>query len=312
MKKHIVTIGGGTGQYTLLSGLKKQNVKISAIVSMADNGGSTGVLRDEYGVLPPGDVRQCLVALSREQEALRKLFSYRYATGPFKGHSFGNLFLSTMEKTTGSFAKAVKQAGKILNTYGRVIPVSTQEVNIVIKLDNGVEIFGEKFLDTPEVFNRAKVVDVKLSGKAKANKDAIKAVSDADLIVLGPGDIFGSIVPNLLFDELAEAIRKSSAKVVYVANITNKRLLTENFKLSDYVSILEKYIPIDCVLFNCATPTSSVLKKYMSQEGKGVLVGKGKMSSKNIGVIKSDLLADSDEFIRHDPDKLAQEIMKLL
>ena len=312
MKKHIVTIGGGTGQYTLLSGLKNLPVKISAIVSMADNGGSTGVLRDEYGVLPPGDVRQCLVALARQEEALRKLFSYRYSSGPFKGHSFGNLFLSTMEKTSGSFTKAVKQAGKILNTYGRVIPVSTEEVNIVIKLDNGIEIFGERFLDTPRVFNNAKVLEVRLSGKARVNPDALNAIKQADLITLGPGDIFGSIVPNLLFTDLQNVIKESKAKVVYVANITNKRFLTENFNISDYIDILNRYIDIDFVLFNSSKPAQSVIKKYVSQEGKGVLVGLSEASNKKTKIIKADLLLNSDEFIRHDPGKLAQEIMKLL
>ncbi len=308
MKKHIVTIGGGTGHYRLLTGLKNEKIKISAIVSMADDGGSTGVLRDEYGALPPGDVRQCLVALSRSEPELRDLFSYRYVSGPFKGHSFGNLFLTTLEKTQGSFNGAVKHAGKILNIYGRVIPVTLQSMRLVVSLKNGMDLFGEKFLDSKDLIHKYGVEDVYLANEVSVNRDAIRAVQSADAIVLAPGDIYGSILPNLLVKELAEAINSSEAKLIYISSLTNKKGISEKYGVDEYVDILTKYIrEPDVILVNKTKPSKEALARYKEQEGEGVVTKLGKRYKNKCVLL--DLLADSDEFIRHDSGKLAKAIM---
>jgi len=308
MKKHIVTIGGGTGHYRLLLGLKNKSFKISAIVSMADDGGSTGVLRDEYGTLPPGDVRQCLVALSRSEPELRDLFSYRYTNGPFKGHSFGNLFLATLEKSQGSFSDAVKQAGKILNIYGRVIPVTLQHMRLVVSLNEGIDLFGEKFLDSKELIHKYGVNTVYLANEVNVNKEAVKAVQSADVIILAPGDLYGSLVPNLLVRDLAQAINSSKAKLIYISSLTNKKGISEKYGVDEYVDILKKYIrEPDLILVNKTKPSKEALRKYKEQEGEGVVT---KLGRKYKGkYVLADLLSESDEFIRHDSEKLAQTII---
>jgi len=263
--KNIVTIGGGTGSYTLLSGLKKYPLNISAIVSMADDGGSTGVLRDELGVLPPGDIRQCLVALSDSTEMLRKLMGYRFEQGGLKGHTFGNIFLSALEKISGNFAKGVEEATEILDVSGEVIPVSEDQMRLHIELKNRKILKGENQLDHNEDIRSIGIKKVYLKPEVRAYQKAIERIKTADFIVIGPGDLYGSIIPNLLVKGLSEAIKKSKAKVILNCNLTNKRGQTENFSLEDYVSKIEEYIGegrIDFVTFNRKKLPEKLIKKY--------------------------------------------------
>ncbi|MDO8529657.1 MAG: YvcK family protein, partial [bacterium] len=240
--KNVVTIGGGTGSFMLLSGLKKYPVNISAIVSMADDGGSTGVLRDELGVLPPGDVRQCLVALSDSSEELRDLMNYRFENGRLGGHSFGNIFLSALEKINGSFSKGVEEAIKILSVKGEVIPVTDEDMRLFIKLKNGKMIRGENELDHNREINAIGIKKVFLDPKVEVNEKAVKKIKDADLIIIGPGDFYGSISPNLLVGGICEAIKKSTAEVILNCNLTNKKGQTERFDLDSYVLEINNYI----------------------------------------------------------------------
>ena len=221
--KNVVTIGGGTGSFALLSGLKKYPVNISAIVSMADNGGSTGILRDELGVLPPGDVRQCLVALSESSEVLRELMNYRFESGSLKGHSFGNIFLSALEKIKGKFSKGVGEISKILKVKGTVIPVTNDNVHLYIKLRNGKVLKGQEELDNNKEIRIVGIDKVFFKRQAKANLIAIKSIEEADYIIVGPGDFYGSIIPNFLVKGISEAISRSKAKVIFVAINGNKR-----------------------------------------------------------------------------------------
>ena len=217
--KKIVTIGGGTGSFTLLSGLKNYSIDISAVVSMADDGGSTGRLRDELGVLPPGDIRQCLVALSDSSDKLRDLMNYRFPTNGdsdldkemrgLAGHSFGNLLLSALEKINGNFIDGVREAAKILNIKGQVLPVSEKDMNLAIELNNGKIIIGEKYLDHNKQIRKHSVKKVFLKPQISANKKVLKVIKNADIIILGPGDHYGSIIPNLLVKGVAKTICKS-------------------------------------------------------------------------------------------------------
>jgi uncharacterized cofD-like protein len=329
MKKfNVVTIGGGTGSFTLLSGLKKYPVNISAIVSMADDGGSTGVLRDELGVLPPGDVRQCLVALSDSSEELRELMSYRFEEGGLKGHSFGNLFLSALEKINNSFFKGVEKASKILKVKGEVIPVTDQNTNLYMQLKNKKLLKGEEQINHNFEIEKIGISKNYLSPKAKADKKAIQRIVEADLIVIGPGNHYCSVVPNFLVKGIPEAIRRSKAKVVYNCNLVNKKGHTEKFSLEDYANSINRYIGkerIDFVTFNVKKPNSMLIEKYESQ--RELLVGIGDLdgpkrkykiirsdilSEKKPVYSKSDILAKQRSFIRHDSKKLAKILMKIV
>ncbi len=325
--KNVVTIGGGTGSFTLLSGLKKYPINIAAIVSMADDGGSTGVLRDELGVLPPGDVRQCLVALSESSETLRKLMTYRFEKGGLKGHNFGNLFLSALEKTEGGFTQGVEEAAKILNVKGEVIPVTKQDTNLYLLLKNGKLLSGEEQINHNFEIEKAGIAKNYLQPRAVANPKAIEKILAADLIVIGPGNHYCSIMPNFLVKGIADAICKSKAKVVYNCNLVNKKGHTEKFTLDDYIRSLDKYLPakrIDFVTFNATKPNESLIRKY---EGQRALLIKFRESDeeRSYRVVRTDLLskikprysaadvtAPHRAFIRHDSEKLAKTLMMIM
>ena len=329
-RKKIVTIGGGTGSFTLLSGLKKYSIDIAAIVSMADDGGSTGVLRDELGVLPPGDVRQCLVALSDSPEMLRNLMNYRFDQGGLNGHTFGNLFLSALEKINNSFTKGVEQAIKILDVEGEVIPVSDESMRLHIELNDGKVLIGENNLDHNEDIRALGIRKVFLKPQVSAYKKALECIASADVIVIGPGDLYGSVLPIFLVKEISNAIKKSKAKIIFNCNLTNKKGQTENFTIDHYVQILEQYIgkeKIDFVTFNNKKIPASLVKKYEKREGKGsvIVFEKSQKKSKGYKIVMADLLREEEvkekigdlisgtrSFIRHDSDKLAKILMMIL
>lgn len=328
--KNVVTIGGGTGSFVLLSGLKKYPVNISAIVSMADNGGSTGILRDELGVLPPGDVRQCLVALSESSEVLRELMNYRFESGSLKGHSFGNIFLSALEKIKGKFSKGVGEISKILKVKGTVIPVTNDNVHLYIKLRNGKVLKGQEELDNNKEIRIVGIDKVFFKRQAKANLIAIKSIEEADYIIVGPGDFYGSIIPNFLVKGISEAISRSKAKVIFVCNMTNKKGQTDNYDLDGYVDRMNDYInknKVQYAIFNIQKPLHNLIKKYEKKEGKNMLVkfSESKDIKRNYEVTKckllsknknsrsaNDSMANLRSFIRHDSDKLAKVLMKII
>lgn len=325
--KKIVTIGGGTGSFMLLSGLRKYPMEISAIVSMADDGGSTGVLRDELGVLPPGDVRQCLVALSDSSDILRKLMDYRFQNGGLAGHSFGNLFLSALEKITGDFAAGVQEAAQILSVRGEVVPVTGTDTNLQVKLADGTILAGEHEINTSKRLGKVGIKRAFLSPRAKANPRAIEKILEADLIVIGPGNHYCSILPNLLVDGIPEAILRSRAKVVYNCNLVNKRGHTDGFTLSDYVREINAFLGgerIDFVTFNKRRPEEELLKRYRKEDSELVsavsdekskryrVITTDLLSRKKVAAQKGDKIAKTRSFIRHDADKLAKVLVTLL
>jgi uncharacterized cofD-like protein len=323
--KKVVTIGGGTGSFMLLSGLKQYPIELSAIVSMADDGGSTGILRDELGVLPPGDVRQCLVALSETPDMLRELMNYRFANGGLEGHNFGNILLSALEKITGDFGTGVEEAAKILNVRGEVIPVTLSNTRLYMELEGGGLLSGEHEINVSKKFERVGVKKVFLRPRPKANPLAIQKILEADLVIIGPGNHYCAILPNLLVPGIAEALRKTKAKVVYNCNLISKRGQTDSFSLEDYVDEVNGYIGsprIDYVTYNIAKPPTALLKKYQSE---GLLVPFLNDRPRNYRVIRADILsgkkharqkedkiAHTRAFIRHDPEKLAKVLVMLL
>lgn len=327
MIRRVVTIGGGTGSFVLLSGLKKYPVQLSAIVAMTDDGGSTGVLRDELGVLPPGDVRQCLVALSESSEKMRELMNYRFETGKLKGHNFGNLFLSVLEKTSHGFLNGVAEASKILKVRGEVIPVTCSNTNLYIQLKNGKLLKGENQINHNFDLEKIGIKKIYLNPSARSNPQAIKKILEADLIIIGPGNFYCSLAPNLLVRGISQAICKSKAKVVLNCNLVNKKGHTENFFLDDYAEAINKYLGqerIDFVTFNTKHPPDSLIKKYKKM-GESLVRFIGKARTKRTYKIisanllnnelpklnKNDLLFKERSLIRHHSEKLAKLLISV-
>lgn len=320
----IVVIGGGTGTFTVLSGLKHYPVDLTAVVTMADDGGSTGVLRDEFGVLPPGDVRQCLVALADEDLVMRKLFNHRYDRGGFKGHSFGNIFISTLEQVTGSIDKAIDVAANVLNIRGRVVPVTLDKIALHAELNNGKTLNGESAFMEYQLVSKYGIKKIYLDPAGTANPKALKAIEEADLIVVGPGKLYTSILPNFLVKGVSRALARSKAKKVFIANLMSQQGHTDNFSVSDYVKALEKYIGkevFDTILFNTKMPPQTLVRRY-ADEGEPVvctdackksgyeLIGKDLLADGVAKTPKKDLLRRT--LIRHDSDKLAKALIKIL
>ena len=322
-QKKIVTIGGGTGSYTVLSGLKKYDVNITAVVSMADDGGSTGRLRDELGVLPPGDVRQCLVALSKQTKALRDLFNYRFESGQLKGHSMGNIFLSAAEKMEGDFSEGLKTVGKILNIKGLVLPVTEDDVNLIMKLKNGEVLKGQNEINHNFEIQKTGIEKIYLEPKASPNQEAIAKIKEADIIIIGPGNHYCSVIPNLIVEGIPEAISKSKAQVIYISNLVNKNGHTDDFSLSDYVESINSFFlkpRVDKVLFNTTEPSEKLKEKYKSQGENLIKFGEVDCEVIKADILsriepkysKSDSISEMRSFIRHDSDKLAKEILKII
>ena len=257
----IVLIGGGTGSYTLLQELKNWSKDITAIVNMCDDGGSSGSLRDELGVLPPGDVRQCLVALSNHPET-RDLFSYRFVNGTFSGHAVGNIILSALELQTGSFIKAVDIVAEFLQITGRVIPVSSDNYTLEL-IDGSTVIKGEKNVIKHKIRNQdAKIV---LKPQPRLNPAAKKAIEEADLVIIAPGNLYGSLLPILAIEDMASTLKMTHSKIIMITNLVNKPGQTENWHVVDYLKQMERYIgigTIDTVLYNTKLPGKELLKKY--------------------------------------------------
>jgi uncharacterized cofD-like protein len=325
--KNIVTVGGGTGSYTILLGLKDlPDVSLTALVSMADNGGSTGILRDELGVLPPGDVRQCLVALSEHSDIVRKLMNYRFDEGSLAGHSFGNIFLAALEKVTGDFVEGVEIASEILKVKGAVVPITKDQAELALMLRDGTVVDGQVNVGNVNLENSGlqKIYyknNVRLSEKAK------ETLLKADYVVLGPGNYYCSIVPNLIVDGFKEIINQSKAKLILPINLTNKQEQTHNWKVGDYIKDMEKYLgkKVDFILVNNESPTKGQIENYKLEEGDGVLVQDDTEDSNDPRIIREPLLSPvlvtfnkrdamqkHRSFIRHDSKKLAECIKKII
>lgn len=321
-KQKIVTIGGGTGSFVLLSGLKKLPVDLSAIVSMADDGGSGGVLRDELGVLPPGDIRQCLIALSQSSETLRQLFNYRYSSGSLNGHNFGNIFVSTLEKMTGNIDEAIKQAGIILRIKGKILPVTLSKLRLYAIFHSGQIIKGEDRIDYANLNGLKKI---ELKPRAVINPEASRAILQADKIIINPGDIFTSIIPCLLVKGVPEAIKKSKAKKIYICNLMTKAGQTNGYTVCDFLEEISKYLGREAVryiIYNTEIIKDPLLiKRYLKNKENFVRLGnkekwKGKefigkplLSRKLFEKPRGDKLRRT--IIRHDSDKIAKIIFKL-
>jgi uncharacterized cofD-like protein len=320
--KKIVTIGGGTGSFTVLSGLKHiPNISITAIVSMADDGGSTGVLRDQYGVLPAGDVRQCLVALSEDTATMREVMNYRFSEGPFKGHNFGNIFLAVLEKVNNSFADGLEIVSKILNIKGVVVPITKDKAELRLQLENGRLLEGESAIDEGNLQDFT-ISEIFYEGIVTIDDKAKESIVGADYIIVGPGDLYTSLIPNFIVDGFTEALKNSKAKIIMPINLANKRGHTLHWKASDYVINIEKYLnkKVDYILINNMPLTKEQVSYYEKEVGEGVIVEDNLIDDRAVRV---DLLSEKSfaqdvadkverSFIRHSSKKMEQALSDII
>ena len=323
-QKNVVVIGGGTGTFTVLTGLKKYPLSLTAIVTMADDGGSTGILRDEFGVLPPGDLRQCLVALSEGSDVLRKLFNHRFDKGGLAGHNFGNIFISTLEQITGNLNDALEMAGEILKIRGNVIPVTLDKIRLIAERKNGKILQGEANISNYQLVSRFGLKRIFLEPSARANPRALEAIHDADAIVVGPGNLYCSLLPNFLVEGVKQAFSKSKAKKIYVASLMNKHGHTDDFAVIDHIRELEKKLKagiLDTVIYNTKMPAQALLRTYADEgtpvsslgdrdEHERSFIGTNLLAHSLHKEAKADLLRRT--LIRHDADKIGQAIMNII
>lgn len=322
----IAVVGGGTGSFTMLSALKKHTKQLAAIVNMVDDGGSTGILRDELGTLPSGDIRKCLVALS-DSPKIRNLFDYRFEEGTFEGHSFGNILLTALEKVCGSFNEAVATASDILRVNGMVIPATLDDVRLKMEWPGASTILqGERVISADYFKHDPRRATLTLVPTAAANPTALLAIERADMVIIAPGDLYASLGPLLVINGISDALKKTDAICVYVSNLVTKQGQTAGFTVSDHASEIERFIGapvLDYVLYNKQIPTKSVARRYAQEGAYVVKVDKAKLNKANYKAIsgnflgemvdakKCDILPVTRSLIRHDSESVANALIDL-
>lgn len=303
----IVVVGGGTGLSTILRGLKNLTNNLTAVVTVGDDGGSSGKLRREMGVLPPGDIRNCIAALADEEDLVTQLFQYRFAEGGLGGHSFGNLFLTALCSITGDMFRAIKESSKVLAIRGKVLPSTLDDMTLVAELEDGRIIEGES--DIPEAKGKIKRLFSKPENP-KALIDVIKVIENADLIILGPGSLYTSVIPNLLIKEISQSICASKASKVYICNIMTQPGETDEYTVSDHLKAIINHAGssdiIDAVIVNKKLPVN-LAKKYEAVKSFPVILDESKVEELGIRVIKAPLTEDNEQgLVRHSHKKLAR------
>ncbi len=310
----IVSIGGGTGLSNLLRGLKKRNVDISVIVAVTDDGGSSGRLREELGVLPPGDIRNCMVALSEDEALMSRLFKYRFSSQEtdrgLNDHSFGNLFLTAMAGVTEDFAKAVRLTSEVLAIKGTIYPSTTSNVSLKALLADGEWIEGE----TRITADLRRICRLELDPPdARAVPEALEAIAAADIITIGPGSLYTSLIANLLPLEIASAIRASGARKIYVQNIMTQPAETTGMTMADHIQAIVDHagqMLFPDVLINTLPPSNALLRKYWEQNAEVVKADEERVREMGITILKKNMLSEGD-VIRHDTDLLADAILEV-
>ncbi len=318
--KKLVTIGGGSGQFILLSGLRKTSgTDITAIVSMVDSGGSTGRLRDELGILPPGDILKCILALSPHQDAARSILLKRFQNDRrLAGHTAGNMLLTMLSRYTGNFPAGVAALAEILDAKGTILPVTVDRATLVAELTDGNRIFGEEAIDLPRGTQRERIKDVFLVPHHQADisvyPPVLDAIESADYIFIGPGDLFTSIIPNLIVPGVRTALQRTSARIFYIINIMTKFGETQNFAGKDFVIQLEDHLgrKVDGLIGNSTKPAETVLTAYHEQKSDFVWIDTTHAFWEDRDILLTDVLDEQASIVRHDPEKLAAIIQDII
>ena len=290
----VVVIGGGTGLSTMLRGLKQYTSHITAIVTVGDDGGGSGKLREDLGMLPPGDIRNCILALADTEPLMEDLLQYRFTEGSLKGQCFGNLFLAAMAGISENFEDAVQKMSSVLAVKGKVLPVTLDDMKLVAELENGEIIEGESKIPSEVIVRKTRIKKLAIKPiDAKPLEEAIKAINNADVIIMGPGSLYTSIIPNLLVKGIPEAICKSPAKKVYISNVMTQPGETDGFKVSNHLKVLMDYGVagnIDYVIANNGIIPPDIKEKYARENAELVVLDYENISNLNVNVIESDLI----------------------
>ena len=315
--KKVVVIGGGTGLSTMLKGIKKYTSDITAVVTVADNGGSSGKIREELGIMPPGDIRNCRVALANTEPIMEQLLQDRFKEGSLNGQNFGNLLIATLAEITGSFEEAVHVTSKVLAITGKVLPVTLEDVHLQAQFEDGITVMGETEIVEYGKQKGSNICCIELNPKEPSpTKEVIQALQEAEIIILGPGSLYTSIIPNLLVKDISKHIEASQAKKVYIANIMTQPGETSRISLEGHIEILEHYLGkniLDAVIVNNEKVTKEQMKEY--EEEGAMLLGIDECHDiwKRIKRIEVPLIKihKDKKFIRHDPEKLAKCIFQI-
>ncbi len=311
----IVVIGGGTGLSTMLRGLKTYTENITAIVSVSDDGGGSGVLREDLGMLPPGDIRNCITALANTEPTMMELMNYRFPEGINKGQSFGNLFLAALNGITGSFEEAVTRMNEVLAVTGKVLPVTNANVNLVADFENGASVVGESKIAAKKKQQNCRIHKVRLEPeRPKALPHAIDAILSADMIILGPGSLYTSIIPNLLVDGIVQALEQSKAPKIYVLNIMTQDGETEGYTAFDHLhALLQHSAPhlVDACIYNTAPVPDPIQARYKTEDAEPVEMDMQRFREAGVEMYGFPLIAGGSQLARHDPALLAQAVVNV-
>lgn len=306
----IVVIGGGTGLSTMLRGLKYYTSNITAIVTVGDDGGGSGDLREDLGMLPPGDIRNCILALADTEPLMEDLLQYRFKDGRLKNQSFGNLFLAAMAGISDNFEEAVQKMSSVLAVTGKVIPVTLDNMQLVARLQNGNIVEGESQIPEEAIKQNSRIDELMIKPEnAKALKEALDAIKEADAIVMGPGSLYTSITSNLLVKDIAKAVRRSDAIKIYISNIMTQPGETTGFKVSDHLKVLRKYGGkdiVDYVIVNTGEITEELRDKYNQEGADLVKLDEEDIKSMGINIVGENLVKVKNGTVKHDSDKLAE------
>ena len=309
----ITAIGGGTGLSTMLRGLKKYTNNLTAVVTVADDGGGSGVLRRDIGMPPPGDIRHCMESLANVEPIMERLLTYRFQEGSLAGQSFGNLILAALNGVTGSFEEAVAQMSQVLAITGRILPVTSADVQLEAVFENGARVVGESKISSFKKEQDCRIAHVALlPERPAALPAALQAIREADLILMGPGSLYTSVIPNLLVEGVVEAICRSEALKIYVCNIMTQEGETEGYTAADHVdALLSHGAPglVDLCLANSAPVRPGLVEKYREEDAAPILVDRERIRAMGLELEEYPVASEGGDYARHDPDRLAAAVL---
>ena len=309
----ITAIGGGTGLSPMLRGLKKYTKNLTAVVTVADDGGGSGVLRRDIGMPPPGDIRHCMESLANVEPIMERLLTYRFQEGSLAGQSFGNLILAALNGVTGSFEEAVAQMSQVLAITGRILPVTSADVQLEAVFENGARVVGESKISSFKKEQDCRIAHVALlPERPAALPAALQAIREADLILMGPGSLYTSVIPNLLVEGVVEAICRSEALKIYVCNIMTQEGETEGYTAADHVdALLSHGAPglVDLCLANSAPVRPGLVEKYREEDAAPILVDRERIRAMGLELEEYPVASEGGDYARHDPDRLAAAVL---
>lgn len=312
----IVVIGGGTGLSTMLRGLKYYTSNITAIVTVGDNGGGSGALREDLGILPPGDIRNCILALADTEPIMEDLLQYRFTNGRLKNQSFGNLFLAAMDGISDNFEDAVQKMSSVLAVTGKVLPVTLDDMQLIAELENGNKVLGESEIPNEAIKQKSRIKKLMIEPKeAEPVKEALIAIKEADAIIIGPGSLYTSVISNFLINNIGNAVCKSNALKIYVSNIMTQPGETDGFDVAMHLKTLKKYAgkdSVDFVIANNGIIPEDLIEKYKSEGSELVKLNKKELKGLNAKCIEADLVKIRDGHIKHNTDKLAEVLVDVI